>query len=127
MPTLNNGQRFMPSNCELPNEGVTAIRFEATFAGNTIDLSLREFFENHTLSFAQTLYFYNPNALTIIGTSLDVNQTFQLPANKQGYFPIMCGTEGNFSFQAVGNGAGKVLLFFLNVPVYPIIFDTLSF
>jgi hypothetical protein len=67
-------------------------------------------------SMVQTVWVDNMASATILYITIPaVNQVLQIPANTQGYFPVLCPNPVNISFASAGGVAVQVIL--LNFPV----------
>ena len=120
MPPIVSGlKRYSPSNCELPLEGIIAVKTEIVFDETAdVEVSLFELIQNQTATTFQTLYYYNDTPNAILAVSLDTDQKFAIPANSFGYMPILITKEGRILFKLVGDG--RLEVHFINVPIYPI-------
>ena len=127
MSTIREIGRNKISNCGLPSEKQKSIKFEVNYNdGQRTTINLIDFFTNKTISFAQTIYFYNPNNIGVTLIVGDTSQRIFIPPLKCGYIPILVGDDGIIDVIPQGNGTTNLDLHIINVPIYPIIFDVVS-
>lgn len=120
MVTANPASQIPITNPQIPPGGPRTIPVSLIFGGGisayTVDLS-----QNQNLAqvaFIQGVYVDNSNnsqALLILCAS--TNQVVQVPANNQGYFPLLAGEVPKFAVSSTGTAT--VPLYFYNVPIAP--------
>lgn len=111
-------KRFSPSNCELPLEGIIAIKTDIVYDDDAVvDVSLFDLIQDGTVTSFQTLYYFNKDANPVTAICLDTDQQFVIMGSTFGYMPILVTKEGKFKFTVTGGG--KLELHFINVPIYP--------
>jgi hypothetical protein len=121
----STAKRFSPSNCELPLEGVQAIKVDIVYDDDAdVEVSLFDLLQDGTVSSFQTLYYFNKDPNWVKVVCKDTDQQFTIPGSAYGYFPILVTKEGKFVFTVTGGG--KIELHFINVPIYPINIEIIS-
>lgn len=103
-------------NASLPKEGPKAVPFQANFgAAPQYAIDLQYIFAQTLMSMVQTVWVDNSANVTEVSIFVSATQqTLNIPANFQGYFPILSPTQGQM---LVSGSAGNVVVILINVPM----------
>lgn len=110
----------MPTKDNLwPKEGPRAIPLQFDFtvqASYAVDLQIQQ--ASQKFSFIQTVFVDNSNNTSALSLQFDIlNQTINVPARMQGYFPVLVVNPPRMV--ATSAGGTKATVFLLNFPVAP--------
>lgn len=103
-------------NVQLPKEGPKAVPFQADFSiAAQYAIDLQYLFAQTLMSMVQVVWVDNSaNAAEVSLFVSATQQTINVPANFQGYFPILSPTQGQM---LVTGSVGHVVLILINVPM----------
>jgi hypothetical protein len=118
IPTLAPfaGSAIGVGNAAIPKEGPKAVPYQVDFTARpAYSIDLQFLFQQQLLSIIQVIWVDNSASAT--ETEIFVSATQQavkVPANYQGYFPILSPAQGQM---VISGGTGPVVVILINVPM----------
>lgn len=122
----NLSSMFGMYNVAIPDEGPKCIRADLDFSSlGSIDIEGLLATTTGTMSYVQGVFIDNRTNDNPIELKCSVTgQIISCPANAQGYFPILITNPPRFVASTTPVAALRVLMFFYNVPIQPMIWGS---
>ena len=107
-------------NAQVPKEGPKAIALVAPFTSSaqSFDVNLLLTQSLQFMSLVQAVFVDNSaNAVGVTITVTQIGQQLKVPANSQGYLPLLVTKNSKLTISSTVTTAANVTVIFLNVPV----------